>query len=319
MPEKRFDFAAEMTERGWPAPDEATMQGLLDIVDEGTLGASNHVTLALPLVARLAAADRPTARDEALALAEFIARTRGQGAPIVANALRWQTAGASELDPPDAARLLSDRAAEWEGAAAARRRALIEAGVTALAGTRAPLIFDYSSTVADLVRALANGLGLDRIIIPESRAIDGGRRYMTALSDLGVEIAFLPDAALDYAVSLSDAVLLGAESVTRDGGISNTVGSTPAARAAMANGIPVHGAADLFKVGDRTRDELPAPPLRSYDFLLKPGETATTAAPELEIVPPTLVTSILTEIGPVRPADLGGAVDRHRGNGEIQP
>ncbi len=165
--------------------------------------------------------------------------------------------------------------------------------------------------MADLVRALAGTGRLETIVIPESRAIDGGRRFMAALSDLGVAILFLPDAALEYAVSRADAVLLGAESVTLDGGISNTVGSTLAARAAAARGVPVYGAADLFKVGGRRADELPDPAPRRYDFLLKEGEKCSTEAPELEIVPPDLVTAILTEAGPVAPRDLAAAL-RHR-------
>jgi hypothetical protein len=307
MPDRRFEFASAARARGWPDPDAATMQGLLDIVDEGTLGASNHVGLALPLVARLARADRSTARDEALALAAFIAATRGAGAPIVANALTWQTEGADALPPGEAAELLDRRARAWDDAAAARRRDLVERGAVALEGMRAPLIFDYSSTVADLVRACAPRL--ERVVIPESRAIDGGRRYMTALRDLGVPVLFLPDAASEHAAERSDALLLGAESITRDGGIVNTIGSLPMARAARARGLPVHGAADLFKVGDRLADELPSFPCRSYGTLLREGEAAATDAPELELVPPGMVTSILTERGPVAPDDLGALRD----------
>ena len=308
MPERRLEFIEILREKGLPEPDAETMQGLLDIVDEGVLGASNHVALALPLVARLARAERPTARAEALELARFIARTRGAGAPIVANALKWQTEGVAGLPPVEAVGLLQDRADAWGAAAAARRRTLLEQGAAALTGCRTPLIYDYSSTVADLVRTLASGDGLDRIVIPESRAIDGGRRYMTALAELGIPILFLPDAALEYAVSQSDTVLLGAESVTRDGGISNTVGSTLAARAAHARGVKVYGAADLFKVGECSAAEMQAPAIRRYDFLLKEGEAASTEAPELEIVPPGLVTAILTELGPVAPADLSAAL-----------
>lgn len=308
MPEKRFEYREILRHKHASEPDDDTMQGLLDIVDEGVLGASNHVALALPLVARVAGADRPTALDEAMELARFIARTRGAGAPIVANALAWQTDGIEDLPASEAVTLLQERAAAWDTAAAKRRRDLIERGVEALAACRHPLIFDYSSTVADLIRALAARRELDRIVIPESRAIDGGRRYMTALAELDVPILFVPDAALEYAVTQSDAVLLGAESVTRDGGISNTVGSTIAARSARAHDVAVYGAADLFKVGERRADELPAPAPRSYDFLLKQGEVASTEAPELEIVPPGLVTAILTEVGPVTPSDLPSAL-----------
>lgn len=317
MSERRFEYPEILKEKGLPQPDPETMQGLHDIVDEGVLGATNHVALALPLVARISKSGRTTARDEALELARFIARTRGSAAPIVANALNWQTEGVELLPADEAAVVLSSRAEAWGAAASERRRMLIAKAKQALSDVRRPLIYDYSSTVADVVRALAGASGLDVIIIPESRAIDGGRRYMTALADLGLPVSFVPDAAIEYATARSDLVLLGAESVSSDGGIINTVGSTAAARAARDRGIPVYGAADLYKVGGRMAAELPEPSLRRYDFLLKPGEEASTEAPELEIVPPGLVTAILTEVGPVEPGKLAAAVlqrDASQGN-----
>lgn len=306
MPDRRFEFLDLSSGAGLPEPEAETMAALHDIVDEGVLGASNHVALALPLVARIAASGRATARDEALALARFIAGTRGVAAPIVANALTWQTEGAEGLSPEAAADVLSDRADRWDREAKARRATLLARAAETLSACRSPLIHDYSSTVADIVRSI--GAGLDRIVMTESRAIDGGRPYMTALADLCVPILFLPDAALDWAVARCDAVLLGAESVTLDGGVSNTIGSVMAARAGQAYGVPVYGAADLFKVGPRRAAEIPPPSLRSYPFLLKEGETASTEAPELEIVPPDLVTVILTEVGPIAPPDLAEAL-----------
>ena len=308
MTDRRLEFTEILRSKGLPMPDAATMAGLHNIVDEGVLGASNHVALALPLVARLAMAKRPTAQQEALELAAFIARTRGAGAPIVANALAWQTEGADSLGITEAADLMNARAAAWSLSAADRRRALVEKATSALAEVRSPLIYDYSSTVADIVLALAASSGLDRIVIPESRAVDGGRRYMMALSALYVPVLFLPDAAVEYAASLSDALLLGAESVTLDGGIINTIGSISSARAARAHGVPVYGAADLFKVGSQNARDLPPPANRSYAFLLKPDERAATDAPELELVPPDLISAILTETGLVAPADLARAL-----------
>lgn len=311
MPERRFELTEIHRRRGLPAPSERVLASLLDIVDEGVLGATNHVALALPLVAGVAAEARDTALAEALELARFLARTRGAAAPIVANALAWQTGGIEEGQPREtAAALLAERAREWDDKAAQRRQLLIARAREALEGRRAPLIFDYSSTVADLVRALALGPGLDGLVVPESRAIDGGRRYLAALSGLGLPVRFLPDAALDYAAGQADVVLLGAESVTLDGGVVNTIGSTGAARAAAARGVPVFGAADLFKVGPLRAAELPPHPLRSYPFLLREGEAADTSAPELEVVPPALLTALLTEVGPIAPGDIAAALPR---------
>lgn len=308
MAERRFELLELHRRLGFPPPSSPVMQALLDIVDEGVLGATNHVALALPLVASVAAEPRPTALAEALELSRFISRTRGVAAPIVANALAWQTHQISEVLGAAAHVILAERARDWDARARARRQDLIVRGQAALESCSAPLIFDFSSTVADLVRALVVGRGIHHVVIPESRAIDGGRRYMAVLSDLRVRMLFLPDAALEYAVSQSDAVLLGAESVSLDGGVVNTVGSTAAARAAQAHGVPVYGAADLFKVGRTLAADLADPPLRTYPFLLKDGEEADTRAPELEIVPPQLISAILTDVGPLAPNEVMNAL-----------
>ncbi|MEM8571464.1 MAG: hypothetical protein AAGG56_11190 [Pseudomonadota bacterium] len=316
MPERRLDYPKLLEERGLPGPDEHTMSALRDIVDEGVLGASNHVALALPLVARTAEAHRASAVQEALALAEFIAQTRGVAAPIVANALSWLTDGIDGLPPSEAGGRLHGRAAEWQSLTRARRARLVAHAAKALASRRAPLLFDYSSTVSDVVRALAETAQIDRIIVPESRSIEGGRRFLEDLSGIGADFVFLPDAALDYAVASCDAVLLGAESVTRDGGVINTIGSVIAARCAKARNVPVYGAADLFKVGERMASEIGPFELRSYDFLLPAGQLASTRAPELEVVPPALIAAILTEAGALAPEKIAGEAAAARSSAE---
>jgi len=307
MPDRRHALAPRLAARGLPAPSTRTLEILRDIVDEGVLGASKHVALALPLIARLSAdgPDRTTAWRVAVETAAFVAETRGAAAPIVANALRWQMDGVEAAPAERRAAVLAERAADWDAAARDRRAALVARAVEAIAACSAPLAFDYSSTVADVIAARAARGGLVRIVIPESRAVDGGRRYVEAFGALGVPMAVTPDAAVDYAVGLCDAVLLGAESVSRDGGVVNTIGSAPHARAAAATGKPVYGCADLFKVGDVAAADWPAPPVRGYAFL--PGQGA---APEIEMVPPALVTALLTEAGALAPADLAAAAAR---------
>jgi len=312
VPERRFGLIERMRAAGLPPPDAATMAALLDIVDEGVLGASRHVGLSMDLVARLAdEGPRGTAWRVAEETARFVAEVRGEGAPIVANALAWQTAGIAELPEGERAGALAARVDAWSTAARDRRDRLVRAAVAALADCRAPLVFDYSSTVSDIVVALA-ARGLERIVVPESRAIDGGRPYLRDFAALGVPLHVLPDAASEHAAALSDAMLIGAESVTADGGVVNTIGSVPHARAARAAGVPVYGAADLFKVGAIASADWPAPPLRRYPAL--EGEIAVDSrAPELEIVPPSLLTALLTEVGPVSPGELPARADRVEG------
>ncbi len=268
MPDRRLALAPRLVAAGLPPSSEATLATLRDVVDEGVLGATNHVALALPLIVRIATegGDSERAFRAAEATARFIAETRGAAAPIVANALAWLLDGVPDAPAGDRVRLLAARAAQWSHEAGLRRAALVARAVEALDGISAPLTFDYSSTVADIVSALAGRGGLRVIVIPESRAVDGGRRFVEAFKPLGVPLRAVPDAALDHAVSLADGVLFGAESVSADGGIVNTVGSAPIARAAVAAGRPVYGCADLFKVGQTMAAAWPEPPLRTYLF-----------------------------------------------------
>lgn len=309
MPDRRLALAPRLAAAGLPPPSAATLEALRDVVDEGVLGASNHVALALPLVARVAAEgdDADLAFRAAAETARFVAETRGSAAPVVANAIDWMLAGVAAAPAAARAAVLADRAAAWSREARARREALVARAVDALARVAAPLAFDYSSTAADVVAALARRGNLQRIVVPESRAVDGGRRFVEAFAPLGVPLHVTPDAAIDYAVGLCDCMLIGAESVSADGGVVNTVGSAPFARAAVAAGRPVYGCADLFKVGGTAAEDWPAPPLRPYPFLPGADLEADTRAPELEMVPPPLIAAILTERGPLAPDAVGEA------------
>ena len=153
MPDRRLALAPRLAAAGLPPPSAATLATLRDVVDEGVLGASNHVALALPLIARIAAEgdDPERAFRAAEETARFIAETRGAAAPIVANALDWLLEGVPDAPAGDRASLLAARAARWSHEAGARRAALVAHAVEALAGISAPLTFDYSSTVADIV------------------------------------------------------------------------------------------------------------------------------------------------------------------------
>ena len=313
MPDRRFALAAQLAADGLPPPSDETLDALRDIVDEGVLGASNHAELALALIASIAAEGPmpPISVASALATAAFIAETRGAAAPIVANAIAWQRRGLAIEDTDGAAITLAQRAEEWSVRSAGRRQALVDHAVSHLAAAASPLIFDYSSTVADVVRAMCKAGRIDRIIVPESRAIDGGRRYVEALGEAGVPIRFLPDAAIEYGVAMADCALLGAERITQAGGVVNTIGSLSVARAAKAHDVPVYGAADLFKVDLEDGDANGDFPLRSYPAIAGSlTVSVSTEAPELELARPEMITAILTEAGPIAPGDIASAAVR---------
>ena len=308
-----------LADAGLTAPDETERQYLWQIVDEGALGASKHVALSQELFRHIltaasqqdlaapdAQADPPAVRRARLA-GDAIARTRGGDAPVVANAIAWLMVGLDEQPADQRAAMLRERMTRWQTEAGQRSARLSAVARAVLADHPRLLLFDYSSTVAGVVRVLAEQESVARLVVPESRCIAGGWRYLEELGGLGLPVDYVVDAAIDYAVAHSDAVLFGVESLYCDGSFLNTVGSRPVAERALAAGRPVYACGDLFKLDRRSYLGTFKPPrMRAFDARLLPdgppaGAEVSTHSPELERVPPDAFDGLITDQGFVTP------------------
>ncbi|MEP6909333.1 MAG: hypothetical protein ABI896_02740 [Actinomycetota bacterium] len=135
-----------------------------------------------------------------------------------------------------------------------------------------------------------------RAICTVSEPIGEGRAFAEELRAEGLNVDLVEDA--DAAAALDDAtlLLLGADTVFRDGTLNNKIGTTALAEAAAARQTPVIVACEIVK--------------------LAPIEAA--AAPEqseaeralFELTPPHLITEIVTEEGAVSSDGVGALVDR---------
>ena len=310
MPERRFEHVEELKEAGLTPPDDATLHFLWQIVDEGVLGASRHVALGNELLLHIldSVPNRWEALLRARMAASFIARTRGHDTPVIGNSLTLLLAGLDDIPERERASALRKRIENWTGAATARKNRLIASAVAQLGHIRGVMAFDYSSTVSAIVLALAAANRSLTVVVPESRTIAGGARYLQEFLPAGLTVRFLPDAAIEYGLGFCDAVLLGVETLRCDGSFLNTIGSRMTARLARGRGIEVYGCTDLLKLDIRSYSGWrPDPALRSYDKSLLAGLSlngvgrAITTAPELEVIPADLTTAILTEHGAVPP------------------
>lgn len=320
MPERRFDHLAELEAAGLSRPDDATLNFLWQIVDEGVLGASRHVALGNQLILHLieTTSDSGEGLKRARMAADFIARTRGHDTPVIGNSMRLLLAGLDDMAPSAQSQALRDRVQEWDLAAAERKRQLVAKAVRHLGAVRGVMAFDYSSTVSAVVIALHKERPHLAVVVPESRAIAGGARYLEEFLPAGLKVRFVPDAAIDQTLEDCDAALFGVETLRVDGSFLNTIGSRMIARLASLSAIEVFGCTDMLKLDLRSYDgHRPAPAVRSYDNVLLAGlsikklDNVDTRAPELEVVPAELTTAILTEYGPVPPPaiwDLGRKV-----------
>ncbi|TCL71072.1 hypothetical protein [Rhizobium sp. BK251] len=310
MPERRFEHREDLENAGLSGPDDVTLHYLWQIVDEGVLGASRHVALGNELLLHIlnSVPDRGEALLRARLAAGFISRTRGQDTPVIGNSLALLLAGLDEVPAHEQADVLRQRIGNWTKAAAARKQALVSSAVRHLSGAKGIMAFDYSSTVAAIILALANARSDLVVVVPESRTIAGGARYLEEFLPAGLPVRFIPDAAIEHGLAWCDTVLLGVETLRADGSFLNTIGSRMIARLARDQGVEVYGCTDLLKLDTRSYEgHRPAPTVRSYDHPLLDGlkikglELADTRAPELEVIPAHLITGLLTEHGMVPP------------------
>lgn len=117
-----------------------------------------------------------------------------------------------------------------------------------------------------------------------------GRRLAAALRAAGVEVELIGDAEGPDAVRDSNLLLLGADTVFREGSLVNKVGTSALARAAAEANVPVIVACETFKLAPFD----PQPPDEEM----------------FELVPAELIGRVVTEEGAASTADVGSLVDR---------
>lgn len=305
------------------APDLPTEAArLLRTVDVGeVLGASRQLHVlaeCLMALARAHSSNPARLHHDVSALEEHVRVTRGASSQMMTNGLGLMTAAllAGDADIRDTAiseQLVASVAAfrnqlsEWQ--AAAREHA-----TTLLAGHRTVMAYDYSSSVSQAVVGLTEAGQNLRVVVPEARSLDGGRKYLADWAELGIVVEMVPDCAIGWGLSTCDAALAGAETLSREGGCYNTIGTSMVANEAARRGVPFYVLSVLLKTDFGTLGaERPSPTL---DFLALDGRssrlqpsliTLDGSFPDLDYTEPAGIAGIVTERGTLAPADLGDA------------
>src|SRR5262249_33591855 len=106
------------------------------------------------------------------------------------------------------------------------------------AGARVLTFLHSSSVLAGLLAARARA-GALVVFFTGSRAMLGGRHLAPRFAASSVPLQFRIDAAISTFASQASLVLVGADSITRDG-VVNKLGTTVTALAARAAGVPCY-------------------------------------------------------------------------------
>jgi translation initiation factor 2B subunit (eIF-2B alpha/beta/delta family) len=117
-----------------------------------------------------------------------------------------------------------------------------------------------------------------------------GRGLAAELKARGVEVELIADSEGAEAVRESDLLLLGADTVFRDGSLVNKTGTGSIAKAANEAGVPVLVACETFK--------------------LAPFEPEQPREDTFELIPAALIDRVVTEEGAAGTGDVASLVDR---------
>jgi translation initiation factor 2B subunit (eIF-2B alpha/beta/delta family) len=117
-----------------------------------------------------------------------------------------------------------------------------------------------------------------------------GRRLAAQLKAAGIEVELIADAEGPDAVRESNLLLLGADTVFRDGSLVNKTGTLALAHAAQDAGVRVIVACETFKLA-------PFDPEQPVEDLF-------------ELIPAALIDRVVTEEGAADTIDVASLVDR---------
>ena len=120
-----------------------------------------------------------------------------------------------------------------------------------------------------------------------------GRAFSEDLRENGLDVELVEDEQAPSRLEWASLLLLGADTVFRDGALINKTGTTILAEAAAADNVPVVVACEVVKLA----------PFSSADA---PELTA----PEFELTPAELIDCVVTEEGTVSPEEIRALVDR---------
>lgn len=161
----------------------------------------------------------------------------------------------------------------------------------------------YSDNVLACLQKAAEKGRVTRVFVLESRPLMEGRFLVVALTEAGVPATLVADALGPSLVREAGCVLVGADSVLRDGSVVNKIGTYALALAAAEAKKPLYVACETLKFDSRYEAVTwpGSPRMKPQELWERPPEAIDVLNRHFEVTPATLVTGIVTERGSYAP------------------
>ena len=181
-------------------------------------------------------------------------------------------------------------------------------GLKVIQGTPTVVTLSRSAAVVALLTFLHARGRLAGAFVLESRPAFEGRRTAAELAGTGIAAKLVVDALGPSLVRQADAVVVGADSVLRDGALVNKIGTYPLALAAKAAGKPFYATCEVLKIdAAHTAMTLP-PPVQRPPEELDPPPSVGAMNVYFDLTPSELVTSYITDKGVYEPRRIAQLV-----------
>ena len=298
----------DMLVRGAPAIGVAAAYGMYLGATEKRIASRRDLMTHLAAVAELLTHTRPTAVNLFWAVERMLrVAQRASGSVSTVRETLWREACAIRDEDVASCMAIGEHGLRALPKTPARLRLLTHcnAGALATAGY---------GTALGVVRSAWNAGRLERVFADETRPrLQGARLTAWELTRENIPVTVIADnmAAHCMRQGMIDAVVVGADRISRNGDTANKIGTYSVALAAAAHGIPFFVAAPLSTVDFSLRDGSGIPiEERSPEEVRHIGDTricpeeADIYNPSFDVTPARLITAIITEHGIVNPATL---------------
>lgn len=288
-----------------------------DIVSRKVLGASAHIKMISQMMRDLCST--ACAQNESThlldakihQLSEFFIKNRGEASQAITNAITIMTVGAKDqtncnLDEYIA--FLLQKINDFEKSNGHNLELINHYAQSVLSNMVPILLFDYSSTVGRMVETCNHPL---EIFIAESRALDGGKPYISHALKANHGVHFIPDVAIHHYLKHCDGVFIGSETHYPDGNVINTIGTEMVASLCETFGVPFYVLTTLIKTDIRSIYGFRKQPLTlnlrekiSPDLDSQIMDQIDFSCPEVVEIPSRLITAFITEAGIFPPSAM---------------
>jgi|GEM_PF-6127400 len=242
-------------------------------------------------------------------VSKYFNATRGQMTPIIPNAIRRIMLNIDQNmhSTESIKNLIIKQSKLYEEESIQNIELITNHGTTILNDEKQVLLYDYSSTTASIIKGAAKQSKQLKIIIPESRALNGGIPLVKESISSNHEVLYITDAAIAQQIAEASLVVIGAESISNMGGCWNTTGSLSVAILADYYKIPFYVATELIKF-DTINPEgvLRSAPWREITAIKKNDpilndKQVEVKAHDLDYIKGKLITAYITEKGILSP------------------